>query len=186
MNKRILFFLILVVIASSCQRYVPKPKGYPRFDFPAKKYEIFDSVCPFKFEYPVYGQMIADEGGYCWFNLDFPQYLATLYLSYQPVNNNLAELLDDSHEFIYKHTIKADAINELYIHNTENDAVGLLFDIGGNAASPLQFFMTDSTSHFIRGSLYFYSTPNRDSLDPLINFFKEDIEHIMETIDFKY
>lgn len=180
-----LYIVILLLVLVSCHNYTPKPKGYLRFDLPAKEYRVFDTVCPYKFEYPVYAEMVANNSGYCWYNLSFPQYQSTIYLSYQPVNNNLAELLDDAHQFTYKHTVKADAIEELYIHNEEYNTVGLMFDIGGNAASAIQFFVTDSANHFLRGSLYFNSVPNRDSLAPLINFFRDDIQHLMETLEFK-
>jgi gliding motility-associated lipoprotein GldD len=185
MNKKTGILLFLSLVMLSCGSYTPKPKGYIRFDLPEKEYSMFDSVCPFRFEYPVYGKMIPIEGQNCWYNLSFPQYLATIYLSYQPVRNNLAELLDDAHIFAYRHDVKASAIEPQFIQTKSDDIVGLLFDIEGNTASSVQFFVTDSISHFLRGSLYFYSTPNSDSLAPLIEFFKKDIEHLIETMDFK-
>jgi gliding motility-associated lipoprotein GldD len=110
--------------------------------------------------------------------------MATIYLSYQPVRDNLSELLDDAHIFAYKHDVKANAIEPRFIPTKSDDVTGLLYDIEGNTASAVQFFVTDSISHFLRGSLYFYSAPNSDSLAPLIDFFKKDIEHLIETIDF--
>ncbi|MDR1895433.1 MAG: gliding motility lipoprotein GldD [Prevotellaceae bacterium] len=183
-TERLFKGAIMLIFISSCSNYIPKPKGYLRFDLPEKEYQLFDSVCPFKFEYPLYGKMIPNEKGYCWYDLYFPQYSSTIYLSYNPINNNFAQLLDDTHEFLYRHSVKADAIEEQFVQNKHNIA-GLLFDIGGNAASSVQFFVTDSINHFLRGSLYFYSTPNRDSLAPLINFFREDIERLMLTVEFK-
>jgi gliding motility-associated lipoprotein GldD len=177
--------LMLSAVVLSCESYTPKPKGYMRFDLPEKEYRLFDSVCPFRFEYPVYGEMIAVEGQNCWYNLSFPQYQATVYLSYQPVRDNLAELLDDAHIFAYKHDVKANAIEPQLIQTKRDDIVGLLFDIEGNTASSVQFFVTDSATHFFRGSLYFYSAPNSDSLAPLIDFFRKDVEHLIETVDFK-
>jgi gliding motility-associated lipoprotein GldD len=156
-----------------------------RFDLPDKEYYLFDSVCPFRFECPVYGKVEPIEERNNWYNLSFPQYNATIYLSYQPVRNNLAELLDDAHIFAYRHDVKANAIEPQLIQTKKEDIVGLVFDIDGNTASSVQFFVTDSIKHFVRGSLYFYSTPNRDSLAPLIDFFRTDIEHLIKTIDFK-
>jgi gliding motility-associated lipoprotein GldD len=189
MNKMKISIKIIVLTFSiamlSCETYTPKPKGYMRFDLPEKEYRLFDSVCPYRFEYPVYGKMISVEGENCWYNLSFPQYLATIYLSYQPVRNNLAELLDDAHIFVYKHDVKANAIEPQLVQTKNENIVGLLFDIEGNTASSVQFFVTDSINHFFRGSLYFYSAPNSDSLAPLIDFFRKDIEHLIETVDFK-
>jgi gliding motility-associated lipoprotein GldD len=178
----VLFFLAIML---SCENYTPKPKGYMRFDLPEKEYRLFDSVCPFSFEYPVYGKMISIEGQDCWYNLSFLQYRATVYLSYQPIRSNLAELLDDAHIFAYKHDVKANAIEPQLIQTKRENIIGLLFDIEGNTASSVQFFVTDSIEHFFRGSLYFYSVPNSDSLAPLIDFFRKDIEHLIETVDFK-
>jgi gliding motility-associated lipoprotein GldD len=171
--------------AFSCEVSTPKPKGYMRFDLPEKEYSLFDSVCPFRFEYPAYGKMISVDGHDCWYNLVFPQYRATVYLSYQPVHDNLAELLDDAHIFAHRHDVKASAIEPQFIRTKKEGITALLFDIEGNTASAVQFFVTDSINHFIRGSLYFYSAPNSDSLAPLIDFFRKDIEHLIETVDFK-
>jgi gliding motility-associated lipoprotein GldD len=185
MNKIIGTMLFFSALMLSCESHAPKPRGYMRFDLPEKEYRLFDTICPFRFEYPAYGQMIAIAGQDCWYNLSFPQYLATIYLSYQPVRNNLAELLDDAHIFAYRHDVKANAIEPQLIKTKNDSVVGLLFDIEGNTASSVQFFVTDSIKHFVRGSLYFYSVPNSDSLAPLIDFFRKDIEHLIETLDFK-
>jgi gliding motility-associated lipoprotein GldD len=123
-------------------------------------------------------------GNDCWYDMVFARYSATLYLSYLPVEANFGELLEDSHSFVYKHSVKADAILEQTIENGDGTG-GVLVEIGGNSATPLQFFVTDSVRHFLRGSLYFNSTPNRDSLNPLIEFFKKDIEHLMITATFR-
>jgi gliding motility-associated lipoprotein GldD len=176
--------LLILGLLTSCGNYMPKPKGYLRFDLPEKEYVRFDTLCPYKFEYPSYGKMQPNKDGDCWYDLNFPQYNSTIYLSYRQIDNNLPELLEDTHEFLYKHTIKADAINEQMMRNKRN-ITGLLFDIGGNSASSIQFIVTDSVKHFLRGSLYFYATPNRDSLAPLIDFFRKDIEHLMETVEFE-
>lgn len=183
----LLLFPILILVSCSETR-TPKPRGYFRFDLPEKEYRMFDSTgCPYTFEYPVYGE-IAPNGRskdpYL-FDLTFPRYEATIYLSYIKVNDNLGVLLEDAHNFLYKHSVKADAIEDSFYDNPEAHTAGFLFDIGGNAATSVQFFVTDSTKHFLRGSLYFYSTPNRDSLDPLIRYFREDIIHLMETVRFR-
>ncbi|MDR1583508.1 MAG: gliding motility lipoprotein GldD [Prevotellaceae bacterium] len=184
-SKKTGLLLLFTIITLSCQDYIPKPRGYMRFDLPDKEYCLFDSVCPFRFEYPIYGKMVPIKGHNCWYDLSFPQYRATIYLSYQPVHNNLAELLDDAHIFAFRHDVKANAIEPQLVHTKNEDIIGLLFDIDGNTASSVQFFATDSVKHFVRGSLYFYSAPNSDSLAPLIDFFRTDIEHLIKTIDFK-
>jgi gliding motility-associated lipoprotein GldD len=150
---------------------------------------LFDSsTCPYSFEYPVYGEIKPYRDNLSekfWFDLVFPQYRATVYLSYKPVNNNLAAMLEDMRSLLYKHSGKADAIERKFYDNPDEGTAGFLYDIGGNAASSVQFYISDSTKHFLRGSLYFYATPNRDSLSPLIDFFREDVKHLMETVKFR-
>lgn len=168
--------------------YSPKPRGYSRIDFPAKEYRLYDTTCPYTFEIPVYSQMMADKDAKtepCWLNLEFPRFKATLYLSYKPVNNNISKYLDDSHDFAKRHQIKATGVDEVVILRDSAKVYGLLFDISGNAASSLQFYLTDSTRHFLRGSLYFNSVPNIDSLKIVVDFLKADVLHMINTTSWK-
>ncbi len=166
---------------------VPKPRGHFRIDLPVKEYIRFDSICPFTFEYPVYS-LIKQEPGmdeYCWFNIEFPDYKGKLHLSYMDVSNNLKLLTDDAHKLAYKHSVKADAIEEKLWINDEKSVYGIIYLISGDAASSVQFFVTDSLSHYLRGSLYFDAQPDKDSLAPVIQFFREDIVHLIETLEWK-
>ncbi len=83
------------------------------------------------------------------------------------------------------HITKADAINEQMIIDPERKVYGILYDLKGSTATAVQFFVTDSTKHFFRGSLYFFAEPNPDSLAPVNEFFREDIIHIIETLKWK-
>ncbi|PIV58809.1 MAG: gliding motility lipoprotein GldD, partial [Bacteroidetes bacterium CG02_land_8_20_14_3_00_31_25] len=53
------------------------------------------------------------------------------------------------------------------------------------AASNIQFYVTDSIRHFVRGALYFETKPNKDSLAPIINFIEQDVTHLVETLRWK-
>lgn len=90
--------------------------------------------------------------------------------------------MEDSREFVYKHTVKADAIKETFYEDYDKHVYGILYDIKGDAASSVQFFITDSTKHFIRGALYFEVRPNKDSLNPVIDFIRQDVVHMFESI----
>lgn len=189
---RFLFFYFFAILFVSCDDddvvYSPKPKGYCRIDFPKKNYRIYDSLCPYTFEIPKYSRIVNDENpkeNPCWLNLEFPEFKATLYLSYKPVKNNIAKYLDDSHDIANRHQIKATGLNEVAIYRDSSKVYGLLFDIAGNTASSLQFYLTDSTTHFLRGSLYFNSVPNIDSLQVVIDFLKLDILHLINTTKWK-
>lgn len=191
------FYILLLAAATalilpSCDDeevvYSPKPKGYCRIDFPKKSYQRFDSACAYQFEIPSYSHLVRDTGPDtepCWYNLEFPRFKATLYMSYKPVNNNLAKYLDDSHQFAKRHQIKATGLDEVVIVRDSAHVYGLLFDITGNTASSLQFYLTDSTKHFLRGSLYFNSVPNIDSLQIVIDFLKQDVLHLINTTSWK-
>jgi len=185
--------LASALIAQGCRHVpVPKPDGYFRIDLPEKEYAIFNGVerpdgfLPLSFEYPVYGTVSFDEDinpepG--WFNVDFPAYKARIYLTYREVTNDLGELMEETYRMNVKnHISKADAINEQVFSNPDNKVYGILYDLKGNTATAVQFFVTDSLKHFIRGSLYFLSEPNPDSLAPVNDFFREDIIHMIETL----
>jgi gliding motility-associated lipoprotein GldD len=184
------FLLIgLACLLTGCrEKTIPKPRGYFRIDLPAKEYKSYDSLCPFIFEYPVYGRISYDVGKNsepCWFNLEFPRFKAKIHFSYLPVNKNLGSILRETNDYAYSHSIKADAITEKPWQNNEKKVYGILYDIKGNTASSLQFFLTDSTKYFLRGALYFSAEPNADSLEPVIQFFREDIIHLIETFKWK-
>ena len=184
--------IVAALLFTSCddedEIYSPKPRGYSRIDFPKKEYRLFDSTCPYKFEIPTYSHISGDKqkgAEPCWLNLEFPQFRATMYLSYKEVNNNIAKYLDDSHDFANRHQIKATGLDEIVILRDSAKVYGLLFDIAGNTASSLQFYLTDSTKHFLRGSLYFNSVPNIDSLKIVIDFLKKDMLHLINTASWK-
>jgi len=180
----VLFFFLL----SCSENYTPKPRGYFRITFPEREYQKFEDDAPFKFEIPVYSNMIKDTVDMAeawWYNLNFPKMKGTIHISYKDINNDLNKYIEDSRTLVYKHTIKADAINEQTFVNRDKHIYGILYEIQGNAASPYQFFVTDSTRHFIRGALYFNVYPNKDSLAPVFKFIKKDIIHLMETVEWK-
>ncbi len=187
-NKKIsylrLFIPILIFATFGCGNdYVPKPRGYMRFDLPEHKYQQHKDSCPYAFEIGTYAAI--ENRNYkepCWKNIYVKPTKARIHLSYKPVENNIGTLLEDAHELVYSHTVKADAIQEQVFLNPQRKVYGVLYHIKGDAASNLQFIATDSANHFLRGALYFRAAPNEDSLAPLINFMQQDIEHLIETL----
>lgn len=192
LKKIILFSSWLLIAFSNCdddeEILSPKPRGYYRIDFPKKHYKLYESECPYTFEIPDYSEIGKNKRTGvepCWLNIEFKKLQATIYLSYKPVKNNIAQYLEDSHEFANKHQIKATGLDQITILRDSAKVYGLLFDISGNAASAVQFYLTDSTKHFLRGSLYFNSVPNADSLKIVIDFLKIDILHLINTTRWK-
>lgn len=189
---RILVLLFLIAFAClpiSCRdKAMPKPRGYFRIDFPQKDYDVWQQDYPFSFEYLKGAKVVEDKTHLAekyWLNVLYPKYNATLHLSYKEVNENLDKYLEDSHKLVYKHAIKADAIDEKNYINNEKQVFGLVYRILGNSASSIQFIATDSSKHFLRGSLYFNNQPNSDSLAPVIQFIDKDIVHLMETLSWE-
>lgn len=188
-SKNIFVLILIIVTAFACKKeYTPKPTAYFRITFPEKKYNRIEIPNLFSFDMAQYAQISRDSGSLSepnWFNINMPENKATIYLSYKDVNGNLEKLSEESRELVYKHTIKASAINEHIIIDEEKKVYGTLFEIRGNAASPLQFHLTDSTNHFLRGSLYFREVPNYDSLKPVIEFMTADVYRFIETLNWE-
>lgn len=186
--------LILLALSSCHGDYQPKPKAYPRVIYPERKYELYDpESCPFKFEKPVYAIVQKDTSFFgqrpaepCWLNIVFPNFNGTINLTYKEINKNMTldRLLDDAHKLSFKHTKKANYIDESLIVN-KHGVSGIFYNVGGDAATNIQFFLTDSVHHYIRGSLYFYNEPNSDSMAPVLAFIRQDIDTILNSFEWK-
>jgi gliding motility-associated lipoprotein GldD len=190
MNLRRFLLFCFIPVLSSCteEASIPRPRGYFRIDLPEKSYQAYQTDCPFSFEIPDYAIMSPGSAGDsepCWLNLQFPKQRATLHLSYKDIETDAAQLMEDSRTMAYKHAVKANGIEEKVFENPEDNVFGIMYKINGNAASSVQFYTTDNTAHFLRGSLYFYSSPNADSLQPVMDFIREDIEHLVSTLKWK-
>lgn len=185
----ILLLLVSPQLLSCSRSFPPKPDGYVRIDYPEKAYSLYTGEEHYQFQIPDYAIVEQDSGRGAqpgWINVVIPGLNGKIHLSYKPVNNNLADYITDSRTLVYKHTVKAESIEETpFIHRSQR-RFGMVYDLKGNVASAVQFFVTDSTQHFLRGSLYFECPPNRDSLNPVIDFLREDIIHMIETTEWKY
>lgn len=197
-NRTVTPYLILIFVCfqlMACDsEYVQKPRGYFKIELPQKKYTAFEQPgYPYSFEYPVYGQVVKDslffdqktENDF-WLNIDFPQFNGRIHLSYKEIGkNDFDSLVNDAFTMSYKqHTYKASAIQPEPF-STPAGYGGVYFTLKGNAATGNQFFITDSVKHFLRGALYFNATPNADSLQPVNNFLKKDVEHLITTLRWK-
>ena len=197
MKMKIKFFACICIafIAVACNsEYVAKPRAYFKIELPEKKYQSFsDTKYPYTFEYPVYGNVIKDSLFFeemaenpFWINIDFPEFQGRIHISYKEIGKNKFDsLVNDAFTLSYKqHTYKASRIDPKEF-KTPNGYGGVYFTLKGNTATANQFFITDSVKHFLRGALYFSATPNADSLQPVNNFLKTDVEHLINTLKFK-
>ena len=185
--------LIIIFLLSCNSNYTAKPKGYYKIDFPEKKYRLFNQVgYPYSFEYPVYATVVKDSTFFgettenpWWINIDFPQFQGRIYVSYKEIGKNKFDtLIKHSFTLTGKHTSKAYSIEDTAIA-TINHIHGMFFTIGGDVATANQFFLTDSTKHFLRGALYFDATPNADSLGMVNSFLLEDMKHLVNTFKWR-
>jgi len=193
-----LFACLLPVICClfSCNSNytIGKKKGYFRIDFPEKKYQVFDQPgYPYTFEYPVYANIIKDSTFFgdkaedWWINIDVPRFAGRIYISYKNIGsrNKFDSLVNDAFKMAYKKHVDISTGITDSLMRTPNHAAGLYFNLAGNTATANQFFLTDSTRHFLRGALYFDAAPNSDSLGIVNDFLKKDLQHLINTLKWK-
>jgi len=176
-----IFFLLFFI---GCKDDVlPKPKAQLRLSYENPKYVDTHSDCPYQFE--ISTKTIAKTTEKCWMNIEYPSLNATINLTYRPIENNLKELFIESEKLTFNHAIKADGISSVPYDNAIKKVYGSIYEVTGNAASPIQFHITDSTNNFITGAVYFNVQPNYDSILPAISYLQNDIKHLIETLEWK-
>lgn len=188
--KLSIFILFSIFTLNACEGdYTPKPRAYARIDLPTPTYIAPDTNswnCPYNFEFSNHAFVTVDrkyENENCWYNLYYPKYRATIHLTYFELDKNLSQFIEENRKLAMKHIGKATQIEEVLIENPDKDVYGIVYDFKGETASDLQFFLTDSTTHMLRGSLYFNVYPNKDSLGPVIEYVKNDINHFIDSFE---
>lgn len=187
--KRLIVPILGLFLLSCGDDQLPKPSGYLRLEYPEAVYKTTSIPLPFSFDKnnlsaPI--TSIKSSGNTKGIDIKYPSLKGTIYLTYKPVNEgNLDSLLRDAQNLTQKHTIKADEIEQNFFENQEENVYGMFYEIGGDAASQSQFYVTDSIHHFLSGSLYFYAKPNYDSIYPAAVYLKKDIQRIMESVRWK-
>lgn len=195
--KKILFGLILAmglcVLFSACKQKPlpePKPMGYFRIDLPGHQYRTLDTALPFRYEQSVFASTTIErqKDNTLWMTVSYPDLKASLRFTCFEVKNadslrNLMILEDKMVKFHYQ---KADDVQFSVIHDPESNLWGQTYEIfGKEVATPFQFWLTDSTHRFVRATLYFDETPNNDSLQPVIQYLKEDALHLINTFEWQ-
>lgn len=190
-----LFILMLCVGMTACKNTpTPKPRGFFRMEFPTDTQRIHyqGEGLPYHFSAASFSKIerrTDEPKEQYWCDVQYPALNATLYISYKQLSQrkgeDLAARTEESYQMSYKHVVKADYISESSFSVPQHKVYGTLYEVGGDAASAIQFYATDSLRHFIRGSLYFNCTPKRDSLAPAIEFLTQDIRKIIESLQWK-
>lgn len=209
---RVFYFIFVLLILSCNSNYTSKKEGYFKIDFPKKQYTTFNEPgYPYTFEYPVYAKIAKDSSYFregaqnpYWINIVFPYFNGIIFISYKKIGgtsvykvktpggtyrdsvgvNDFHKMVNDSYNLTYKNDVKAYSIQDSLMH-TPNNITGIFFKVSGNVATAKQFFLTDTTHHFIRGALYFDVTPNEDSLRPVNDFLQQDMKHLINTLKWK-
>jgi len=188
--KRFLIPVSLFFCFACGDNALPKPNAQLRLDYPSPKYKVANLDLPFTFEENTITKNVTNikvnnDSTSFGIDINYPELKGTIYLTYNKVDGNLFSLIKDAQNLTQKHTIKADEIIEQKFIDKDHNVFGMFYEVGGNAASQSQFYVTDSIKHFLNGSLYFYAKPNYDSIYPAAVYLKNDIKHIMETLKWK-
>lgn len=182
MRKLILLTFLFLIISCGNKDTLPKPKAYLSLQYPKKAYKKISIERPYSFE--VDKNTNVKSLPQQWLKIEYPQLKASVDITYRPVKNNLRELLIEAEKLVFEHAVKAEQISAPKEYVNPNKRVfGSLYQISGNAASQVQFHVTDSTKHFIKGSLFFYTKPNYDSILPAVDYIKKDMIKMMETLE---
>ena len=187
MIKNSISVLLMILISFGCKdEPYPKPHGYPRLNLPKVGYENWTNNCNVFFRKPVGARIERLMKDSCFFNLSYPSLNAKVHCSYVPVDGQLKEIIDQEYKLREKHNQFSTNVKERVYHTEIKNVHALLFHISGtHAATPLQFFITDSVNHFFRGTLYFNTSPNNDSLSTAIDFIRSDIDTLVESFEWK-
>jgi len=184
--------LITLGLSGCTEPPVPKPRGYHRIEFPDHQFAFYQHACGFSFDVPVYSKIerieketsTADDVSPCWFNCAMPRFKAKVHCTYIPLESRgqFNELVEDAYQMVFTHEMKATGITTQAFQFPEHAVSGLMYRLSGPVASSVQFFATDSTRHFLRGSLYFDHAPNPDSLKPTLDHVELDIARMIESL----
>ncbi|WP_233861661.1 gliding motility lipoprotein GldD [Tenacibaculum piscium] len=186
---KFLGFLFLLICSSCGEESLPKPKAYLRLEYPELGYRALNQSnqsselnknMPYNFEVSKNARIKKMPKN--WLKIEYPTLKASIDITYRPITNNLRELLMEAEKLVLEHTVKADHISWRDYAHTDKKVYGKMCEISGNAASQIQFHVTDSTHHFLKGSLFFYTKPNYDSILPAVAYIKKDMIHLLETL----
>ncbi|TVR77468.1 MAG: hypothetical protein EA409_11685 [Saprospirales bacterium] len=192
----LVFLIAATAFMVSCGSEVvdnPKPRIFPRVDFPERGYQHFKlDACPFVFEFPEYAYIDVNKTFFgeqpvhpCWFDVVIPHFDARIYMSYFPIHSraDFDKFISDAYKIANQINQRSDYMDEFVVNR--GSVGGMILEFEGHAASPMHFFLTDTTNHFLRGALYFNTSVRPDSLHPVIEFLKVDVAHTIGTFEWQ-
>jgi gliding motility-associated lipoprotein GldD len=184
----LLWVLMLTVTLASCKKAsYPKPLASPRIDYPSEQYRHYDKTgSPVRFEYPSYGELTDQhQENKNWMNLRFERYSATLYLSFSNVPASKIQIqIEEKEKMVNEQAPPASVVRKETFESADHQIVGYFYLTDGNAASPVQFLLSDQMGKLFQGSLLFDMATESDSMETVVEGLTRDIRHLVETFRF--
>ncbi len=187
LKSSLIAFGSVAVMIGCTEDPVPKPRGYFRIDLPEKEYVQWQDSGAIAAEIPAYAQIArrAAEGNIRWYDLRFRDQRATVHLTWTPIEGPVMDLIEDAHVFKNTHEAKAVKISSARVLRDTSHVFGNIYHVEGDVASPVVFYLTDSTDNFLYGALYFDVRPNGDSLAPVTDRIRDDVQHFSRTLEWR-
>jgi gliding motility-associated lipoprotein GldD len=188
--KKIMPLVLLALGLSSCEsNWLPKPPGYNRIELPRHEYQRLEQGYPYQLDFSSYSKVEADSFNLNekeWINLNYKEFGAKVHLTYKKIDQStdFKTLSNDAFNLTAKHQIKAYGIEEAILL-TPNGYSAVVAELSGEVPTQFQFFITDSTSNFLRGAVYFNTALKNDSLAPIIEYIKIDMAHLINSVNFE-
>lgn len=188
--KRFFPLAFLVLLCLACEsNWLPKPPGYNRIELPRHEYQRLEQGYPYQLDFSTHSKVEADSFNLDekeWINLNYKEFGAKVHLTYKKIDQStdFKTLSNDAFNLTAKHQIKAYGIEEAILL-TPNGYVAVVAELSGEVPTQFQFFVTDSTSNFLRGAVYFNSALKNDSLAPIIEYIKLDMAHLINSVNFE-
>lgn len=170
----------MLMLVSCAKDPLPKPVGELRLEYPAPVYKPFNSGCNYNFEFSNFARVEPAKKP-CWFYINYPKMKAKVFITYFPIRNDFMLHVKEAEKMVYEHTIKASSIDTKSFSYPEKKVYGNFYELKGQTASNIQFYVTDSTKHFVTANLYFNTRPKPDSLAPAVEYVRKDLRHMIDT-----
>lgn len=184
----LIFPLLFLTACGDDTMLIPKPEAHLRIEFPKRVYHRVSDDCPYSFELPSYMDALPATDvarGSCHKDISLGQFNGVILFSYLPIDTALSAYINYSIKRVQEHQIMATAINDTSFSFPGKKVYGTMFSIEGNAASPFQFYLTDSVKHFVKAEVFFNTRPNYDSIYPVLQYIKADLYHMIGTLEWK-
>lgn len=180
----VLLLLLVAVLAADCSHKATNSKPEAQLKLREAVYTLSPDSLPFRFDVSdqaIFSARKNKESEY-FCDITYPELNAQLYCTWHRITpDKLLLMSEESRKLAYQHSVVATGITEkLYINDLAR-VYGILYDIKGDVASPLQMAITDSLNYFFNASLYFNATPNADSIAPVLDYIRKDVLRLMES-----